>query len=274
MYSIVIMVTTVLLCPPKYYDIEYEINPWMHVENKVDKQKVQEEFENLKHIYQKLGLNVWILDPQHDLPDMVYTANCGFVIDDLFIKANFKYPQRRKESDFAEKLFRDKKFKIATLPKNIFFEGQGDLFYRDGKFFLGYGKRTAKEAVKPIEDILRENIIPIEVNDPYYYHLDTCFAPLGNGKVIVKSSSLTKEGLEKIKNNFKTVIMVEEKDHPFLCCNICAVADTVIAGEGIGKEIKSKLQENGFDTIETPTKEYFKGGGSVKCLTLEFFKSF
>ncbi len=68
----------VLLCPPDFYDIEYEINPWMHVENKVDKRKVFEEYKNLKKIYQSLGLEVLGIPPVKGLPDMVYAANIGF----------------------------------------------------------------------------------------------------------------------------------------------------------------------------------------------------
>lgn len=267
------MVNTVLLCPPDYYQIEYEINPWMHLENKVNKEKAQEEFESLKEIYEKLGLEVIVMDAKPGLPDMIYTANCGFVIDDLFIKANFKFPQRRKESEYAEELFKEKKFKIVSLPNDIFFEGQGDLFYRNEKFFMGYGKRTSKNAIPYIQEIFGQEPITLETNDPYYYHLDTCFAPLGKETVVVKASSHNKEGMEKIKKNFKNVVIAEEKDNPFMCCNIKVHGDTVIAGQGIGKDIKSQLRKTGFDTIETPTQEFFKGGGSVKCLTLEFFES-
>ncbi len=316
------MISTVLLCPPKYYQIEYEINPWMHVENKVDYKRVQEEFDRLVEIYKKLGLNVLQIDPQPGFPDMVYAANFGFVIDDIFIRSNFRFPQRRKESYFAEEFFhslragpvakvsqvlasnrsRNKSkvsiissslaypsvkqylgvplsrhpitsFKIQKLPENIFFEGQGDMFYRDGKFFCGYGKRTMKEAIPHLEKILGDKLITIEVNDPYYYHLDTCFSPLGNGRVVIKPTSFKKEDVVKIKKNFKKVIEVGEGDNSFHCCNIVAVGDTVVTGKGVSRVFKSTLQKEGFKIIETPMDEFFKGGGSVKCLTLEFFKS-
>ncbi len=300
------MSSTVLLCPPKYYQIEYEINPWMHVENKVKKEIVQEEFEKLVAIYKKLGLNVLIIDPQPGLPDMVYAANFGFVIDDIFIRSNFRYPQRRKEAYFAEEFFKTLKagdttggpqkrrsstigervfyggeegqdprmnnFQIKTLPKDIFFEGQGDMFYRDGKIFCGYGKRTMKEAIPHLEKILGEKFITFEVNDPYYYHLDTCFAPIGRGIAVIKPSSFDREDVVKMKKNFKKVIEVGERDNPFYCCNVVAVGDTLILGKGIGIDIKNTFAKAGFEIIETPMTEFLKGGGAVKCLTLEFFR--
>ncbi len=246
----------------------------MHVENKVDPERTHEEFDNLKNIYKKIGLDVWIMDPEPGLPDMVYTANCGFVIDNLFIKANFRYQQRRKESDFAEKLFRQKKFKIATLPSNVYFEGQGDLFFRDGKFFAAYGRRTSKKAIGHLENILGEKIITFMVKkDPYFFHLDTCFAPLGKGKVIIHPASFSNDDIDKIKKNFRKVITVSKKDNPFFCCNIVATDDAVIVGKGMSKDIKRTLEKEGLKVFETPMNEYFKGGGSVKCTTLEFFRS-
>lgn len=254
------------------------------MENRVDPARAQEEYEQLVAVYKKLGLEVLVLPAEKDLPDMVYTANCGFVIDDIFIRANFRYPQRRREAICAEKFFatrhpsHGKTYQIHTLPEHIFFEGQGDMFYRDGKFFCGYGKRTMKEATAEIANILRQEVITIEVNDPYYYHLDTCFAPIGKGVAIVKPDSFKKEGLETIKKNFQTLILVgegttsgKENPQPFLACNSVAIGDTVISGAGVTKEFRRQLKDAGFDCIEIPTTEYLKGGGSVKCCTLEFF---
>lgn len=268
------MISTVLLCPPDHYQIEYEINPWMNMKNIVDKARVYEEFEQLVEIYKKVGLEVIVMDPQPGLPDMVYTANHGFVIDDIFIKANFKFPQRRKESDHTEKLLKGKGYKIKKIPEEVFFEGQGDLFYRDGKFFMGHGKRTMKDAHGHIKKIVGEDVITIEVNDPYYYHLDTCFAPLGKGIAVIKPDSFSKDDVAKIKKNFKKVIeVVEKQENPFMCCNIVAADGVVVAGRGIGKRVKREIEKAGRKVIETPMDEFFKGGGSIKCLTLEFFKS-
>ncbi|MCL4338255.1 arginine deiminase-related protein [Patescibacteria group bacterium] len=266
-------IKTVLLCPPDYYQIEYEINPWMDIKNKVDQQKVKSEYKNLKDIYRKLDLEVQEIDAQPGLPDMVYAANHGFVIDDIFIKSNFRFQQRRKEADWAEKYFKEKGFKIKKIPEGIYFEGQGDMFYRDGKFFCGWGKRTSKEALKYIEKIVGEKVISFEVNDPYYYHLDTCFAPLGDGKVVINPSSFSNEDVEKIKKNFKKVILAQKADMPFMCCNILSRDHTVITGRGVGKDVKSELLKVGYEIFETQMEEYFKGGGSVKCLTLEYFRS-
>lgn len=121
---------------------------------------------------------------------------------------------------------------MAIVDSGAFFEGQGDLFYRDSKFFFGYGKRSSKEAAGELKKILRDDILTFEVNDPYYYHLDTCFAPLGGGIVIINAASFSKKDLEKIKKNFRKVIYTGKQDNQIMCCNLVAIGDTIVMGKG------------------------------------------
>lgn len=267
------MASTVLVCPPTFFQIEYEINPWMHVSNKVNHKKAQEEFENLVQIYKRIGLEVLEIKQKIGLPDMVFTANHGFILDKLFIKSNFRYPQRRKESDFAEDYFQKRGFIIKSLPRTVFFEGQGDLLFRDSKFFLGYGYRSSIECKKYLENILETTIISFALNNPFFYHLDTCFAPLGNGKVIINPDAFSTEDREAIKDNFQTVIHASKEDNQVFCCNLIVHNNTVVIGKGISNELKRSLERENFEIIEIEMGEFLKSGGSVKCLTLEFYKT-
>ena len=267
------MADTVLLCPPKYYQIEYEINPWMDVKNRVNQSKAHEQYRKLKEIYKNLGVKVEEIAPGKGLPDMTYAANHGFVIDNIFIKSNFRFPQRRKEAEHSEEFLRKKGFKIKTIPEEISFEGQGDLFYRDGKFYCGWGKRTDRRAIPYLENLLGEKILTFEVNDPYYYHLDTCFAPLGKGIAVVNPASFSRADLEKIKKNFIKVIETDVKDNSVMCCNLVSEDGAVVTGKGISGQLKKEIGDFGWEVIEAEMDEFLKGGGSVKCLTLEWFKS-
>lgn len=112
---------------------------------------------------------------------MVYAANHGFVIDDIFIKANFRYLQRRQEADHAEKYF--------------------------------------------------------------------------------------------LKKNFKRVIETDTKDNNVMCCNLVSLNGAVVIGKGVSKKLKKDIRDEGWEVREAEMDEFLKGGGSVKCLTLEYFKS-
>jgi len=261
----------ILLCPPTYYAIEYEINPWMHVENKVDTAKVLSAYQNLKNLYQSLSTDVYEIDAEYGLPDMVYTANFGQVCNGVFIPANFKYQQRRKESLIATEYFKQKfGYESYQIPENIFFEGQGDLLQNDQYYFMGWGKRSDRGAKNHLVKILDKPIIDLELVDPYYYHLDTCFAPLTTDLALINPTSFTPEGLEKIHHLFKTIIVPSPEDHRVLACNLVCIDNKIIVAQGISQNFKDELSKYGYTIYEIDTTEYRKGGGSIKCLSFEF----
>jgi N-dimethylarginine dimethylaminohydrolase len=261
----------ILLCSPTFYDIEYEINPWMHIENKVDKKKVMDEYRQLRAAYKSLGASVLEINPVKGLPDMVYAANLGFPFGNKFALSNFRYPQRKEEAKYAREFFEKKGFEIVNFPDKIYFEGQGDLLTTGGKYFLGWGKRSSREAKDILSKMLKINLIDFELIDPYFYHLDMSLGPLNKETVLMKPESFTKEGIAKIKREFKNVIEVSKEDNKFMACNLVVVNKNVVIGQGISGKLKKSIEEYGFKVVEVPMDEYRKGGGSIKCLTLEFY---
>ena len=261
----------VLLCPPTFYDIEYEINPWMHLQNKVNKDKAWEEYEGLKNTYKSLGLKVLEMTPVKDLPDMVYAANIGFPLGNNFILSNFRYKQRRKEADFAKEYFKNLGFKIFTFLENIYFEGQGDLLTIGGKFFLGWGQRSSRHAKDILNKKLGIECIDLELRDAYFYHLDMSLGSLDSKTALINPRSFTDEGLSKLKNEFPNIIETTEDDNKFMACNLVVVDKTVVIAKGISDKLKNAIEKYGFKVLAISMDEFRKGGGSIKCLTMEFY---
>ena len=261
----------ILLCPPDYYDIEYEINPWMHTSNKVDHEKVQSIYQQIKSLYLSLDIEVHEIQAEKGLPDMVYSANFGEVRGNTFIKSNFRFSQRRAEADFAAKFFQEKfGYKTVSLPEDIFFEGQGDLLNDGKRFFFGWGKRSQQEAKPYLEKYLDAEVIDFELINPYYYHLDTCFTPLTPDLVMINPKSFKPEGLKKIHEIFSQVIETNEEDNNFLACNLINAGKNIVFAKGSSKVLREKLEGLGYILHEVDMTEYIKGGGSVKCISFEF----
>jgi N-dimethylarginine dimethylaminohydrolase len=261
----------VLLCPPTYYDIDYEINPWMDVNNKVDRQKAQEEYQQLKQVYQEHGLEVLEIPQEFGLPDMVYAANFGFPQNNLFIKSNYKFDERKPESELAKKYFQNLGFAIKELPENIFWEGQGDFLKVGKKYLLGWGKRSMFESKKYLADILQSDIIDLKLVDSYYYHIDMCMTPLTEEIISINPFSFDAEGLKKIHANFSVVIETSKADNKIMACNSFVIDKTIVIAQGVSEQLKNEYAKYGFSVREVPMEEFRKGGGSIKCLTLEFF---
>lgn len=260
----------ILVCPPSYYKIAYSINPWMNTEVKIQKSKVKSTYQKLKVLYEKLGAEVLEIKPDPDLPDMVYSANYGFIRGNTFFPSNFKYEERRREAKQAKKYFKDLGFKINEIPKNIFFEGQPDLVLNHTAYFLGWGPRTNMAAKKYFEKILDKPIIDLELIDPYFFHLDNSFMMLDDYTVVYNPKAFSKKALQNIKRHFRHRIKVSEADNQLLACNMVVLGKNIVTNKGISRKLKKQIQDLGYKIYEVDMSEYLKGGGSVKCVTFVF----
>lgn len=260
----------ILLCPPTYYNIEYEINPWMHIENKVLKKTAQDEYNLLKQTYIDLGVDILEIPPEKDVPDMVYTANLGYVKENIFIAANFKFPERQRESVYSKQYFRQLGFTVKKIPPDISWEGEAEFIPVGNTYFMGCGKRTDIRAKEHLSEILQAEVIPLKLIDPYFYHLDMCFLPLSEQTVAINPRSFEPDGLKIIRQNFETVIETSPEDNQFMGCNAEVIGKTIVVAQGLSKELRNKYDNLGYTTIELPMDQYRKGGGSIKCLSLEF----
>ncbi|HED08086.1 MAG TPA: hypothetical protein ENI57_08225 [Ignavibacteria bacterium] len=261
----------ILMCPPKYYNIEYVINPWMKTGTEIDRDAAYSNYNLLKESYELSGMEVLEIEPVEGSPDMIYTANLGYTEGNVFIKANFKAPERRKESEVAVNYFESLNYKIHTLPENILFEGEGDIIRSGTKYFIGYGERSSINAKEHLEKILNKELHALELNNPYFYHLDTCLGLLNDETAMINTAAFTKEGLELIESQFKNIIIADEKDNNLLACNLVVNKNDVFIGKGISEKLKRELESYGFKITEIDMTEFLKGGGSVKCLTQEIF---
>src|SRR5438874_533222 len=89
-----------LLCPPDYYGIEYEINPWMSRARGAEAALAQKQWEQLHATLLQLDCKVHLIAPQPGLPDMVFTANAGLTVGRTFIPSNFRHKERAGEQPF------------------------------------------------------------------------------------------------------------------------------------------------------------------------------
>jgi N-dimethylarginine dimethylaminohydrolase len=86
------------MCRPTYFDVSYAINPWMDPGSPVDRNSAIAQWEELRATYERLGHTVDIIEPIPELPDMVFAANGGFVVDGRVYGAQFRNPERADEA--------------------------------------------------------------------------------------------------------------------------------------------------------------------------------
>src|SRR5262245_24366652 len=84
----------ILMCPPDYYGIEYEINPVMHVEQGAKRERAQAQWQRLREALRGHGVTVELMQPRPGLPDLVFTANAGLVFGSRFFSSSFRHEVR------------------------------------------------------------------------------------------------------------------------------------------------------------------------------------
>ena len=262
----------ILLCPPVYYDIEYSINPWMHIEEKVNKKDVLSEYKELKKLYDKLQIPYDELTPTNGLPDQVYTTDTGVPVGKIFIKSNFRYGQRKPESAVSAAYFEKKGYAVYNLPPTVSFEGQGDLVRADHTYFMGWGQRTSYEAEDFLIHALQKEVVTLQLTNPNFFHLDTCFAPLSQNIAIYYPGAFTDEGKQTLDEYFEDLIAVYRNDANAFACNVIKIDNHILVNKNISDNLKKTLENYGFTVHGLKMTEYLKGGGSVKCVSLQIFR--
>jgi arginine dihydrolase len=256
-----------LLCPPDYFDIEYEINPWMSRARKAVPAAASRQWLNLRKTLQTIGCQVETLPPQPGLPDMVFTANAGLVVDHRAIRSNFRFPQRRGEQEHFEKWFLANGLEVLRLPDGVCFEGEGDALFCGEVLFCGYRSRSDVRAHQIIGEMLECLVISVELAQDRFYHLDTCFCPLPTGAALWYPPAFDLYGQRALRAQVKDLIEVGPEEAAHFGCNAVVVGNEIVLPEGC-PNLSAALGERGYQTHPLPMTEFLKAGGACKCLTL------
>jgi N-dimethylarginine dimethylaminohydrolase len=256
----------ILMCPPDYYGIEYEINPWMSRSRPSDRDAAKRQWSDLRSVVESAGARISTLEPQPGLPDLVFTANAALVHRATALLAHFRHPQRQSEEAIDAAWFASNGFEVRRPPGNVYFEGAGDALFCGDTLFAGYRIRSDAQGHQRIGELLGCRVIPLELVDGYYYHLDTCFCPLAAGLAVYYPAAFDDYGRRVLGELVPELIAVRDDEARRFACNAVVVGRTVVTNSGC-PELHGELRRRGFEPRESPLDEFVKAGGSAKCLT-------
>jgi N-dimethylarginine dimethylaminohydrolase len=259
------------MCPPVHFAVTYAINPWMDPTAPVDPARALAQWAELRATYERLGHRVDVVAPLAGLPDMVFAANGGLVVGGRGVSARFRYAERTGE----ERAFHDA---LETLgvrdlrrPEHVS-EGEGDFLVAGGPdsrlVLAGTGFRTTPGAHAEVAAALDAEVVPLELVDPRFYHLDTCLAVLADDAVALFAPAFSPAALAEVHRRFATVVEVGERDAVVLGLNAVSDGRTVVL-EAAAVDFAAQLRAMGFATAGVEMSELRKAGGAVKCCTLE-----
>ena len=241
-------------------------------------------------VFQKY--NITVFRPEIiDNYNQIFVRDIGFVIDDIFIKANI-LPDRERELDAIQYVIDQiDPLKVLRPPEEVHIEG-GDVILWNDYIFIGTYKgsdykdyitaRTNMQGVNYIKALFPNKIVKefdlvkskIEARDNAL-HLDCCFQPIGNDKGIIYKSGFREEA------DYRYLVSLFGKENLFhisreemynMNSNVFSIAPNVVVSEQNFTRLNDWLRSNEFIVEEIPYAEIAKQEGLLRCSTLPLIR--
>jgi len=266
---------------PSHYSIQYKINPYMG--GSVDLERAKEQWRSVKQELEQHSATVHTVDPTEiysnnntelkhakKLPDVVFAANHGVMIDGSFILPNMKTKQRSGEYEYVKSYMKELYPDINLYDLSTPFEGCADLYIDEftNNVWAGYGPRSNNNFIRQIQSKTDRNIIDLQLTNNWFYHLDTCLFILDKSTALFEATAFSEESEQKIYSQFDTVYECDsQKNDSFIPCNSIHLPTGQILTAKKNKSVFENIHHN--KTVNYVTVDEFeKGGGSIRCMVL------
>jgi len=275
-----------LMVDPAHYEVRYRINPWMQPEQWMrDAQGLRaaarRAYDALRCALREAGCDVVVADGAPGLPDMVFPANAGIILDGRALLARFRYPQRRGEEAAFLAVFEQLREQgllkeIARFPPGCFQEGAGDAIWDVNRrcFWAAYGPRSARESLAHIADFFDQEVVPLELASERCYHLDVCFCPLSGGEILYYPPALTRPALRRLRERVPVDMLLAASDEDLgrFSVNAVNVGRRIVMAAPTPR-LGSMLRERGYSVIPVDLEPFKMSGGGAYCMTLRLDRS-
>lgn len=248
------------------------------------------EMEAFNEVFKKYNVEVYRPEIIENY-NQIFSRDIGFVIDDVFIKANI-LPDRERELEAIQYVIDQMdQTKVVRPPEEVHIEG-GDVMLYNDHIFIGTYKgsdykdfitaRTNMAGVQFIKDLFPHKIVKefdlvkskIEPRDNAL-HLDCCFQPVGSNKGIIYKSGFREEAdYMYLVNLFgkENLFHIEREEMYHMNSNVFSIDTNVVVSERNFTRLNNWLRENGFTVEEIPYAEISKQEGLLRCSTLPLIR--
>lgn len=292
----------IVLASPENYRISYAINPLTNKKSVVDLKKAMAQFVRIKARFESHGIPVHVIDagiadPQGIYPDFVFVSNSALILrgwpTKVAILARYAHKERRgEEQRVGAYLKYVLGYKVISLPEKegLYFEGQGDARWSkkaDGSthLWMCYGSgRTTQAGIEAVRSAIMEEANTIHWQPPTIhvlhmvekktYHLDLCFLPLPNMRVLLHSTSFSTASNKEIANHFgKTNVIGVPLKYIYACNSVWLDTKTLLIPK-LDAGCRQWMHEaTGMRIEEVNAGEFHLAGGSVSCMVLPCWTS-
>nr|WP_239564184.1 dimethylargininase [Saccharothrix algeriensis] len=255
------------MCPPEHFTVAYSINPWMDPARPISTELAMAQWTALKETYQRLGHRVEVIEPAPGLPDMVFSANSGTVVEGRVLGSRFRTEQRAPEAELFRRWFEANGYPSVVMPEHTN-EAEGDLVWTGRYLLAGSGFRTDPSAHAEAQEVLGVPVVSLRLVDPRYYHLDVALFVLSEDLVAYYPEAFSPGSRRVLRRLFPDAVLATAEDAA--CLGLNAVSDglhVVLPVEAT--HLADRVAERGFEPVFVDVSELRKSGGGPKCCTME-----
>lgn len=232
----------------------------------VDTNKAMNDWQKIVDAYKSQDVTVEVIKQKPGVPDMVFATDQGIVRDDTVLLSRFWCDERKPETQHYRQWFEEKGYTIRELPKDVYFEGNGDSYFWHDKLLIGVGYRADEKTCKAASKLLDIEVVPLQIIDPAFYHLDVAFLPLNAQTAFYYPPAFSQESREVLKKLVPNLIEFTREEAYGFCAN-SVVTDHHVVHQTNNPTFKQKLSDLGYTSVEVETGEFLKSGGGIHCLT-------
>lgn len=255
------------MCEPRFFAVEYAINPWMDPSAPADRDLAVAQWRELAATYRRLGHEVDEIEPIDGLPDMVFAANGATVFDGKVLGAKFLFAERAKEGEAYLQWFRDAGFEVTHAPEFVN-EGEGDMLVSGRRLLAGTGFRTDPAAHLEAARVLGLPVVTLELVDPRYYHLDTALCVLDDTDIAYFPAGFSEASQTVLRDLYPDAIIATAQDAAVFGLNAISDGRNVVL-PARATALAQQLRDHGYQPVPVDVTELNKAGGGPKCCTLE-----
>lgn len=253
-----------LMCSARYFRVDYEINPYMHVAVQPDVDAALTEHENIVEAHLAAGRKVEFVDADPACPDMTYTANAAVVQGNRAVLATLP-AERAPETPHHRAWLESHGFEVAST--RYAFSGQGDALACGSLLLAAHGQRTDTRALRTLARHLDYDVVPLRTTSSRWYDLDLAVAVISSGVLAYNPEALDAPSLRTVRGLGVELIEVAPAEAAAFALNLISDGRTVTMTSGAPR-LAADLRSMGLTVTELDTTELRKGGGGIRCTAL------
>jgi N-dimethylarginine dimethylaminohydrolase len=264
--------------PSSKFQIAWEINPHMKKGATSFSVAVQEHHRFITAL-KFTGADV------HEVPFIRGAYDSVFMKDSAIVKAETKQIKAFLATFKTNERATETQARARALEKlGVTVCGQATTYFEGGDFvdtcsdfsFLGYGFRTDKDVSSELSDFMDKEVIPLEIVDPHFYHLDTALNAtiMDENCYVFAYRNAFSENSWKLLQSLPSINLVEvsRKEAMLFGLNWVESDNTIILGSFV-PEIMDHLRLLGKSIVHTPLTQFQLAGGSAACLVSQVYES-